>query len=114
MPVSGGYRSAAEQIACGGTKTNPGGYNPNCIYYDPATRPPEHLWGTAIDFSGPFTDINSSAHKWLEQNGPNYGWFWPNWAKQGRGGNAKVVEAWHFAYYFVGHNPSTDKLESYK
>lgn len=114
IPVGGGYRTAAEQIRCGGTKQNPGGENPACIYYDPKNDPPEHLWGTAIDFSGPLTNGSSAEHKWLEQNGPLFGWFWPNWASGGRGGNAGVVEAWHFAYYFVGHNPKSDKLESLK
>jgi hypothetical protein len=114
MPIIGGYRTAAEQIACGGTIQNRGGNNPACAPYNPKNDPPEHLWGTAIDFGGPIMNTSSPEHKWLENNGPNFGWFWPNWAKEGRGGNAGVVEPWHFAYYFVGHNPSTDKLESYK
>lgn len=114
MPLSGGYRTAQQQIDCGGTRSNPGGYNPNCIYYDPNTPPPEHLWGTAIDFSGPLSNSGTQEHNWLVKNGPLYGWFWPNWAKDGFGGNAGSVEPWHFAYYFVGHNPNSDKLESYK
>lgn len=113
LPLTGGYRTAQQQIACGGTKANP---KPGsaCIYYDPDNDPPEHLWGTAIDFSGPLTDANSAEHKWLVQNGPIFGWFWPNWARSGGGGNARIVENWHFAYYFAGHDASTDKLESLK
>jgi hypothetical protein len=116
LPVGGGggYRTAAQQIACGGTEDDRGGYNPACTYYRPDNDPPEHLWGTAIDFSGPMQDANTSEHKWLVANGPTYGWFWPNWASGGRGGNAGVVENWHFAYYFAGHNPNSDRLESYK
>jgi hypothetical protein len=114
MPLIGGYRTAAEQIACGGTVQNPGGNNGACTTYKPKNDPPEHLWGTAIDFGEEIMKINSPEHKWLETNGPLFGWFWPNWASGGRGGNAGVVEAWHFAYYFVGHNPKSDKLESLK
>lgn len=114
MAVGQGYRTAAEQIRCGGTVDNPGGTNGACTTYKPKNDPPEHLWGTAIDFSGPFTNLNSPEHKWLQANGPLYGWFWPTWASGGRGGNAGVVEAWHFAYYFIGHNPKSDKLESLK
>jgi hypothetical protein len=112
MPVGQGYRSAAEQIACGGTKAVPKAGA--CIYYDPKNDPPEHLWGTAIDFTGPLTNSATPEHIWLVNNGPLYGWFWPNWAKNGQGGNAGVKEPWHFAYYFVGHNPASDTLEAFK
>lgn len=114
MPVGQGYRRAAEQIACGGTVTNPGGHNGACAPYNPKNDPPEHLWGTAIDFASPLNNANSREHDWLVKNGPNYGWFWPNWAREGRGGTSGVFEPWHFAYYFRGHNPNSDKLESYK
>lgn len=114
MPVGQGYRTAEEQIACGGTESNPGGYNPACARYRPKNTPPEHLWGTAIDFSGPLSNDGTSEHLWLVANGPKYGWFWPNFAREGRGGNAGVKEPWHFQYYFVGHDPSTDKLEAFK
>lgn len=110
----GGYRTKEEQIACGGTVQNPGGTNGACAAYNPKNDPPEHLWGTAIDFGGAINNTSSPEHKWLEANGPNFGWFWPNWAREGRGGNGNYVEPWHFAYYFVGHNPASDKLESYK
>jgi len=123
MPLSGGYRTAQQQIACGGTRAHPGGSNPRCIYYDPNNDPPEHLWGTAIDFSGPLQYKTTREHQWLVQNGPTFGWFWPRWASGGHGGNAGVEEDWHFAYYFVGHDPNRldkngrfigDTLESYK
>lgn len=110
MPAGQGYRTAEEQIRCGGTITNPGGNNPNCARYNPKNDPPEHLWGTAIDFSGPLSSFGTKEHDWLVANGPSFGWFLPTWAQKG----GSRPEPWHFQYYFVGHNPNSDKLESLK
>lgn len=106
MPVGEGFRSDTQQKDCAAR-------NPNCAKYQVNYPPPGHLWGTGIDFGQPpFGNSSTVEHKWLVANGPKYGWFWPPWASGGRGGQAGVVEPWHFNYYFVGHNPNSDTLES--
>jgi hypothetical protein len=48
-----------------------------------------HGWGKAIDVAG------DAARKWIQQNGAQYGWIWPEWAqRQG----SKSYEPWHFEY----------------
>lgn len=106
MPVGQGYRSAEEQKAA-----NAAGKG-TFATYDPNYYPPGHLWGTAIDFGSPIDSTNSAQHKWLEKNGPQFGWFWPNWAKNGTGGAGNnVFEPWHFNYYGKNHNPASDDVE---
>ncbi|MGH7196920.1 MAG: M15 family metallopeptidase [Candidatus Saccharimonadales bacterium] len=107
MPVGQGFRSAEEQKNCAIT-------NPACAGYDPNYPPPGHLWGTAIDFTGALSEDGTKQHDWLVLNGPRFGWFWPNWAKNGQGGTGGIFEPWHFNYYFVGHNPKNDSLEYLK
>lgn len=104
LPVGGGYRTKAAQQSGGGTFAT---YNPNYA-------PPAHLWGTAIDFgfSNRTLARTDPEHKWLVANGQKFGWFWPNWAKNGQGGKGGYIEDWHFNYYFIGHNPTNDNLES--
>lgn len=104
IPLTGGYRTAQAQIDCYAQK--PG----ICAPYRPKEEPPEHTWGTAIDFGVPINQWDTTEHDWVVANGPNYGWFHPTWAQKG-GSNP---EPWHFQYYFVGHDPTTDKLESLK
>lgn len=104
LPVGGGYRTKASQLNGGGT----------FAIYNSNYAPPAHLWGTAIDFG--FSDRTLARtdpeHKWLVANGQKFGWFWPNWAKNGQGGKGGYIEDWHFNYYFIGHNPANDNLES--
>ena len=107
MPVGQGYRTAAEQKECVRV-------NSACNNYNPNQTPPSHLWGTSIDFDTSYYKSGDEYQKWTVENGPKYGWYWPNWAREGRGGVGGHVEPWHFDYYFVGHDGSTDRLEGFQ
>jgi len=48
-----------------------------------------HERGIAIDLGGPFTNANSAQHRWLQRNGPKYGWYWVG---------KNYGEPWHWEY----------------
>lgn len=78
------YRSLSEQYA---VKSNRGSF---------AARPGTsmHGWGLAIDLCSKETG-NRDVYRWLNENGPLYGWQNPPWAKRGGSGS---YEPWHFEY----------------
>lgn len=47
-----------------------------------------HGWGRAIDVRG------AEAQRWLRENGPTFGFIWPDWAQQ----PGKAYEPWHFEF----------------
>jgi len=50
-----------------------------------------HGWGLSIDFGSPCNSDGTSAHKWLRENGPKYGWKWT-------GQDFRPQEDWHFDF----------------
>lgn len=119
-PSWGGYRTKQTQLNGGST----------FAAYKANYAPPAHLWGTSIDFSTDrgTIELNGKEQKWLVQNGPKFGWYWPLWArpcsivseaqrKKGLcegGGVGGHVEPWHFNYYYTGYdqNKYEDNLPS--
>lgn len=65
-----------------------------------------HGWGLALDIASGMPDPTSPTYKWMRENGPNFGWVHPKWARTKAEGGTKP-EAWHWEY--VGRN-SPDKL----
>lgn len=51
-----------------------------------------HGTGIAVDLGGPFMNSNSPQHKWLQANGPKFGWHWV-------GRTFSQVEPWHWEYH---------------
>lgn len=79
------YRSYADQVAMrehyGSVAARPGTSN--------------HGWGTAFDtWEWDAYSFGSARYEWLVENGPQYGWFAPSWARQ----NGANPEYWHFEY----------------
>lgn len=89
--VGNGYRTLAAQYA---TKRSQG-----YLAATPGTS--VHGWGLAIDLCG--SDDTGSAKRWLEANGPIWGWENPSWAKSSK------WEPWHWEYV-----PGTDDLGVYE
>ncbi|MDQ2625277.1 MAG: M15 family metallopeptidase [Actinomycetota bacterium] len=53
-----------------------------------------HGWGLAVDFCR--STITGESMKWLQANGPTFGWEQPPWAVPGGRG---PIEAWHWELY---------------
>lgn len=64
----------------------------------PIARPgrSNHGWGRAIDFGNGrrVLSCGDSAFKWLQENGPRFGWVHPSWARCGR----STQEPWHWEW----------------
>jgi hypothetical protein len=56
-----------------------------------------HGWGLAVDWSSNINRDTSAEHRWMEQNGPKYGWFNPWWAVDDNPANGQY-EPWHWEY----------------
>lgn len=89
--VGNGYRTLASQYA---TKRSQG-----YLAATPGTS--VHGWGLAIDLCG--SDDTGATKRWLEANGPVWGWENPSWAK------SRKWEPWHWEYV-----PGTDDLGVYE
>lgn len=81
--LESGYRPYADQVRLkrlkGGMAAPPGKSN--------------HGWGLAVDFCR--TTVSGESMTWLQDNGPTFGWFNPNWAKRGGRG---PFEPWHWEF----------------
>ncbi len=53
-----------------------------------------HGWGLAVDFCGGIEDSGSSAHQWMKDNAPRFGWFHPSWAEP----SGNRPEPWHWEF----------------
>ena len=82
--ITDSYRSYAEQVS---VKADRGKW---------AATPgrSEHGYGRAVDLCGGIQSFGSSAHLWMKQNAPLYGWFHPSWAEP----NGSLPEPWHWEY----------------
>lgn len=59
-----------------------------------------HGLGLAVDWSSNINRDTSAEHRWMEQNGPKYGWFNPWWAVDDDPSNGQY-EPWHWEYVEV-------------
>ena len=82
--ITDSYRSFAEQVS---VKADRGKW---------AATPgsSEHGYGRALDLCGGIQSFGTSAHLWMKQNAPLYGWFHPSWAEP----NGSLPEPWHWEY----------------
>lgn len=53
-----------------------------------------HGTGIAIDLCGGIESFGTKAHRWMQVNGPRFGWVHPSWA----GPRGKRPEPWHWEY----------------
>jgi len=87
--LSDAYRTLAEQkrlkITKGAFAAQPGTSN--------------HGWGLAIDMASRINVDGSDEHRWMEANGPYFGWINPWWAENyiPRDGQH---EPWHWEFHF--------------
>ncbi len=82
--ITDSYRSFAEQVS---VKADRGKW---------AATPgsSEHGYGRALDLCGGIQSFGTSAHLWMKQNAPLYGWFHPSWAEP----TGSLPEPWHWEY----------------
>jgi len=87
--LSDAYRTLAEQkrlkIVKGTFAARPGTSN--------------HGWGLAIDMASRINIDTSDEHRWMEANGPYYGWINPWWAVDRIRTNGEY-EPWHWEFHF--------------
>jgi len=82
MKLTDTYRSLESQVSVAGRK--PG------LAAQPGTS--LHGWGIAIDFGGGAATASGKQYDWLVENGAEYGWENPDWAKSSK------YEPWHWEY----------------
>ncbi len=82
--VTDSYRSLAGQVQLFATKPS--------LAARPGTS--NHGWGVALDLCGGVQRFDSEQHQWLIRNGPRFGWFHPQWARQG----GSKPEPWHWEF----------------
>lgn len=77
--ITSTYRTYQQQIS---TKANKG-------YWAATPGWSNHGWGLAIDISA-----TPEEKRWIQQNGPTYGWWHPTWARA----DGRKPEDWHYEY----------------
>ena len=82
--VTDSYRSLAGQVQLYATKPS--------LAARPGTS--NHGWGVALDLCGGVQRFDSEQHQWLARNGPQFGWFHPQWAREG----GSKPEPWHWEF----------------
>ena len=82
--VTDSYRPLAEQVSLYATKPS--------LAARPGTS--NHGWGVAVDLCGGIQQFGTEQHQWMIRNGPGFGWFHPQWARQG----GSKPEAWHWEF----------------
>ncbi|MGH8869611.1 MAG: M15 family metallopeptidase, partial [Actinomycetes bacterium] len=53
-----------------------------------------HGWARAVDLCGGIESFGTVEHAWMKSHAPAYGWYHPDWARQGGGRE----EPWHWEY----------------
>lgn len=85
MKATDGYRSYEQQVDVkrrkGKWAATPGKSN--------------HGWATAVDWASNINVDGSAEHKWMEKNGPRFGWVNPEWAEDYDPSNGQH-EPWHW------------------
>jgi len=82
--VTDSYRSFGDQVQLYATKPS--------LAARPGTS--NHGWGVALDLCGGVQRFDSEQHLWMVRNGPQFGWFHPQWARQG----GSKPEPWHWEF----------------
>lgn len=82
--VTDSYRSFSEQVSVYAAKP--------ALAAQPGTS--NHGWGVAVDLCGGIQTFGTEQHLWLLRNAPVFGWFHPQWARQG----GSKPEAWHWEF----------------
>jgi hypothetical protein len=82
--VTDSYRSYSEQVSV--YRRKPG------LAAVPGTS--EHGWGKAVDLCGGVERFGTSAHQWMRDNAPRFGFIHPEWARQG----GSRPEPWHWEF----------------
>ena len=82
--VTDSYRSFGDQVQLYATKPS--------LAARPGTS--NHGWGVALDLCGGVQRFDSEQHLWMARNGPQFGWFHPQWARQG----GSKPEPWHWEF----------------
>jgi peptidoglycan hydrolase-like protein with peptidoglycan-binding domain len=85
MKATDGYRSYEQQVD---VKRRKGAY---------AATPGKsnHGWGRAIDWASDINVDRSEEHRWMEKNGPKFGWTNPEWARNATTADGQY-EPWHW------------------
>jgi len=84
ISITDSYRSYAQQVSVKASK----GY----LAATPGTS--NHGLGIALDLGGGINSFGTAQHKWMDVNGPKYGWSQPTWARA----TGSKPEAWHYEY----------------
>jgi len=85
--ITDSYRSFLEQVT---TKAKKGKFAAT-----PGTS--NHGLGVAIDMASGINSDASSTHRWMEVNGPRFGWINPYWAENNNPADGQH-EPWHWEY----------------
>jgi LAS superfamily LD-carboxypeptidase LdcB len=84
IPIVDGWRSYQKQVEAWTRYQN--GTGPRAA--QPGTS--VHGHGLAADFGGAIQNAGSAQHRWLAQNGQQFGWYWVG---------QQYGEPWHFEYH---------------
>lgn len=82
MKLTDTYRSLEAQVSVAGRKPGLAARAGTSL----------HGWGIAIDFGGGAASASGQQYDWLVENGAEYGWENPDWAKSSK------YEPWHWEY----------------
>jgi hypothetical protein len=82
--VTDAYRSYAEQVDVFARKPR--------LAAVPGTS--RHGFGVALDLGCGIESFGTEAHRWMQANGPRYGWVHPAWAAPG----GSMPEPWHWEH----------------
>ena len=82
--VTDSYRSYQMQVNLSGRKPS--------LAAAPGTS--NHGWGRAVDLCDGVNNFGTDTHRWMRANAPQFGWFHPSWAGQGRA----RAEPWHWEF----------------
>jgi LAS superfamily LD-carboxypeptidase LdcB len=53
-----------------------------------------HGFGVALDLGCGVESFGTEAHRWMQANGPRFGWVHPSWAAPG----GSMPEPWHWEH----------------
>jgi len=98
IPVTDSYRTLEAQVRLSITKPT--------LAARPGTS--QHGWGLALDLGSPISTGLSAEYYWLRENGPQYGWDNPEWARL----TGSKPEPWHFEFFAGGAGGTSSGLSA--